>query len=101
MYEVKKRYGMFVIFKNKQPIESFHFECEAWERVEGLKRVDKYRKWGVPLKQDVTPGSVSEEQEEKLATEFKATVIELWNRFHVAIMFVACVAAISGWALFI
>jgi hypothetical protein len=101
MYEVKESDGMYGIFKGDELIEEFYFECEAWERIAELKRVDKYRKWGVPLKQDITPGPISEEQEEKLATEFKVTMIELWNRFHAVIMFVACVAAISSWAWFI
>jgi hypothetical protein len=100
MYTVKESDGMFGVFKGDNLIEEFHFECEAWERVKELKRIDKYKKWGVPLNQDVTQ-AISEEQEEKLATEFKVTLIELWNRFHVFIMFVACVAVISGLVLFI
>lgn len=70
MYTVKEIDGMFYVVKGEKVIESGHyFETEAWERISDLKRIDKYKKWGIPQER-VEAQAVSEAHEEKLERDF-------------------------------
>ncbi len=77
MYTVKEIDGMFYVVKGEKVIsDGYHFEPEAWDKVEDLERADKYRKWGIPQNTDTTP-AVSEEHEEKLERDFLDMIMRL------------------------
>ncbi len=100
MYTVIKEEDKFYVTKGGVKISApFWNAAEAWEMVDDLKSADratKYQRWGLSPDK-----AISEDREEELAKGFKESLINFWNRFHVAIMFIACVAAISSWAWFV
>ncbi len=75
MYTVKEIDGMFYVVKGEKVIsDGYHFEPEAWDKVDDLELMDRYRRSGVPPKPDM---AVSEEHEEKLERDFLDMLMRL------------------------
>lgn len=60
-------------------------------------KLEKQKKWGQPL--DYAPDfyAIEDEKEDHVAEQFK----ELWQSAKTPLMVLFCIAAISGWAIWL
>lgn len=63
--------------------------------------IEEMRKWGQPLNYNPDFFAVSEEEEDHVAEQFKALWSKLWSLCKVPLMCLFCLAAVSGWALWL